>query len=245
MADLLAEIYRTQTVQDADGNSYPLKDHIDESEGRFLTGIIADHPEIAQTLEVGCANGISSLHIAGAIRGRPGAHHIMLDPFQYEHYHGVGVANLKRAGIDFCELREEYSELALPKLLSERPESFDLVFIDGWHTFDHTLLDLFYANRLLKIGGFIVVDDCQAPQVAKAVDYVSKYPAYRIAGKSPLTGKRRLLSYVVRGLPPALFAATMPRNLYDRRYAGRMFPSMVALQKIAPDERDWLWFEPF
>jgi hypothetical protein len=39
----------------------------------------------------------------------------------------------------------EPSFLAMPRLLA-RGAKFDLVFVDGWHTFDFTLLDMFYAE---------------------------------------------------------------------------------------------------
>ena len=38
-------------------------------------------------------------------------------------------------------------------------ESLDFIFIDGWHTFDYTLVDFFYSDLLLKIGGIIIIDD--------------------------------------------------------------------------------------
>ncbi len=56
------------------------------------------------------------------------------------------------------------------------------MFIHGWHTFDHTLIDLFYANLMIKVAGIIVIDDCSKPAVGKAVNYFSKYPAYKSAG---------------------------------------------------------------
>ena len=37
---------------------------------------------ITQTLEVGYAYGLSSLHICSAIQGRKNAHHTIIDPFQ-------------------------------------------------------------------------------------------------------------------------------------------------------------------
>ena len=82
--------------------------------------------------------------------------------------------------------------------------------------------------------------------VAKAVDYISKYPAYQIADSSPLPGgRRRLVSHVLRSIPPRLAAFVLPRDLHDRHYVRRLFPSMIALQKTAPDERSWNWFVPF
>ena len=45
----------------------------------------------------------------------------------------------------------------MPKFLNMKP--FDFIFIDGWHTFDYTLVDMFYADRLLRIGGYLLIDD--------------------------------------------------------------------------------------
>ena len=53
----------------------------------------------------------------------------------------------------------------------------DLVFIDGWHTFDYTLVDAFYANELLRVGGYLVIDDAQHSGVAKCVRYIE--PNYK------------------------------------------------------------------
>lgn len=245
MNDLIDTIYRDYEVEDAAGNRYPLNSHIDRSEGRFLVDFIRSRSDVVRTLEVGCAYGLSSLHITEALRGRAGAEHIIVDAFQTEMWKGIGVHYLKQAGIDFFELIEELSELALPSLLLTRPESFDMIFIDGWHTFDHTLLDLFYANRLVRVGGYIIVDDCTLPSVAKAVDYIANYPCYRIVGGPPLPGKPRLRGRLARAVPKRVAARIVPRNFYDRHFARTLFPTMVALQKVAPDQREWTWFEPF
>jgi predicted O-methyltransferase YrrM len=52
--------------------------------------------------------------------------------------------------------------------LLERNEKFDLAFIDGWHTFDHTLLDAFLSYRMLNIGGLLIIDDVQMPPLINA-----------------------------------------------------------------------------
>jgi predicted O-methyltransferase YrrM len=240
---LIDEIRRERTVTAEDGRTYPIHKHgIDVAEGRFLTEFIAGRPNVIRTLEVGCAYGLSSLHIASALVGRPGAHHVIVDPDESTAWSGVGVTNLDRAGIDFYELREEPSEIALPQLLKEGAE-FDLAFIDGWHTFDQTLIDMYYANRLVKVGGYIIIDDADWISVSKAISYFAKYPCYRIvAGAAgPVTKVVNLLWKLGKPFAELLF----PRWLYDYVYGLGKYPSMVALQKVTKDDRSWKWFRSF
>ena len=68
------------------------------------------------------------------------------------------------------KLIEESSDLALPDLLMN-DQKFDLAYIDGWHTFDYTLIDIFYCVKLVKEGSFIIIDDRHVPGVDKAVKY--------------------------------------------------------------------------
>jgi predicted O-methyltransferase YrrM len=240
---LIDEIRRKRTVTGADGKTYPIHKHgIDVAEGNFLTEFIAGRPNVTRTLEVGCAYGLSSLHIASALAGRPGAHHVIVDPDESTAWSGVGVTNLDRAGIDFYELREEPSEIALPQLLKEGAE-FDLAFIDGWHTFDQTLIDMYYANRLVKVGGYIIIDDADWISVSKAISYFAKYPCYRIvAGAAgPATRVVNVLWRLCKPFAELLF----PRWLYDYFYGLGKYPSMVALQKVTKDNRHWKWFRSF
>jgi predicted O-methyltransferase YrrM len=240
---LIDEIRRQRTVTSADGKTYPIHKHgIDVTEGSFLTDFIAGRPNVIRTLEVGCAYGLSSLHIVSALAGRPGAHHVIVDPDESTAWSGVGVTNLDRAGIDFYELREEPSEIALPQLLMEGAE-FDLAFIDGWHTFDQTLIDMYYANRLVKVGGYIIIDDANWISVSKAISYFAKYPCYRIvAGAAgPVTRVVNVLWRLGKPFAELLF----PRWLYDYFYGLGKYPSMVALQKVTEDNRNWKWFRSF
>ncbi len=133
---IIDQIYRERMVFGSSGAKHKLQSHVDSDEGRFLTEFITARPDIVRTPEVGGAFGLSTLHITGATAGRAGAHHVIVDPDQSTAWHGIGVDNLRRAGTDAVELLEAPSET-----------------IDGWHTFDHTLVDLFYANRLIKVGG--------------------------------------------------------------------------------------------
>ena len=73
----------------------------------------------------------------------------------------------------------------MPKLLIEiesgKCPRLDMVFIDGMHLFDYTLLDFFYADKMLNINGLIIIDDIRHAPVQKLIQYVKKnyYRCYR------------------------------------------------------------------
>ena len=69
------------------------------------------------------------------------------------------------------------SDLVLPRLLSEG-ERFGLVLIDGNHTFDYTLIDAFYAIKLLVVGGVFLIDDLVYPQIQSVCDFIEKNLAH-------------------------------------------------------------------
>jgi predicted O-methyltransferase YrrM len=245
---VIDEIYQTKTVRDASGNEYRLTAEISPAEGNYLYRLISADDSVSKTLEVGCAFGLSSLHICEALRDRPNPSHVIVDPGQMGDWHGVGLANLRRAGIDFFSLISEPSEFALPELARSQAGSFDLVFIDGWHTFDHTMLDLFYANLLVRVGGYVVVDDGTWRSVSAAISYFGNYPAYqeirdpRIPAHSFLELTSKAISTTLR---PSLASLVLPARLYDRYYRRVCFPSMVGFKKVAEDARNWDWYEGF
>jgi len=243
---VIEEIYRTRTTIAADGAVIPLHSEVSPDEGAFLAQLIGKSADIRKTLEVGCASGLSTLHICEALRGRDGARHYAIDPFQRGQWRGAGLRALERAQLrDYVELLEERSELALPKLLHAHESSFDLIFIDGWHTFDHTLLDCFYSLRLLRVGGILVVDDCDMSSVGKAISYLGRYPCLRRIGQVtayPANPVLRSLCQLAAHTPITLDQRhRLPLTL--RKLVRR--PNMVAMEKVCSDLRQWNWYEPF
>lgn len=132
---------------------------IKEEEAAFLFDFIREHG-IQKTLETGLGYGRSAAHILAAT----GNKHIAIDPFQSD-YEYLALKNIRDLGLEeHFEFIEDYSHNVLPWLLKEIEhgddgEKFDLIFIDGNHTFDGILLDFYYADRLLKSGGFILFHD--------------------------------------------------------------------------------------
>jgi len=179
---LLDEIYECGEVVTPKGEVLKMHSGISRDEGKFIYNLIQSDPRINHTLEVGCAYGLSSLNICAALRGRDGAKHIIVDPFQNTQWQSVGISNLIREGLSWFELIEERSEFALPRIVASRENQFEFIFIDGWHTFDHTMIDCFYATRLLDVGGYLVIDDANFPSISKVIRYLENYPCYQRVG---------------------------------------------------------------
>ena len=216
---------------------------IDVEEGRFLYDIIANDTSVKQTLEVGCALGLSALHICEALKGREGCLHQMVDPYQKTEWMNIGLKNLQESGVEYYHLIENKSELALPALLSEKENTLDFVLVDGWHTFDHTLIDCFYATRLLKVGGYLVVDDVHFPAIRQVVDYLLNYPCYEffdaVSSVRPVSWFARLKQLVLLIIPGKIKSKVISKRF--QRNSNSHVQRMVALKKIASDDRKWDW----
>ncbi len=249
LSPTIEEIYRTGFTLAADGTSIRLGSAISRQECQFIEALIRESSGTTRTLEVGCAQGLSSLVICDSIKSRPGAHHYIIDPFQKTDWRGAGIAALKRAGFEHFTLVEQRSEIALPNLLQDHEGSFDLILVDGWHTFDHTLLDCFYSIRLLKVGGYLVVDDCNMPPIAKVIRYLSKYPFLETADRItdyPSHKFKHVICRIAAVFPiPMDLRARLPKPLQRRVTQVFRRPSMVCLKKTSADDREWNWYRAF
>ena len=153
--------------------------NIKKEEGKVLYKLIKD-TKATRILEIGMAYGLSSLFILQSLKY---FHHkynnddtnyrlTSIDPFQSTQWNGFGIKNLKNAKLYANhKLIEEKSYTALPELI-KKEKIYDIIFIDGWHTFDYTLNDLFSSFLLVKLNGYIVIDDALHPGVNKVVKYI-------------------------------------------------------------------------
>ena len=159
-------------------------------EGNFLYNLIHEH-KLKRCLEVGMAYGISSMYMLLGLKKlkKDDIKLDSIDPFQETQWNNFGVKLIKKIKMEkYHKLYEDKSYIVLPKLLEKKNE-YDLIFIDGWHTFDYTLLDFFYANLLLKKGGIIVIDDAYHQGVNKCLRYLdSNYKNYKRIKSPPTVG---------------------------------------------------------
>lgn len=234
MNQILQEILTKRRVTDGI-EEFPLDSNMDAEEGALITAAFRTaQPNVS--LEVGFAYGISTLFACDALKasGKAATHHV-LDPLQQADWRGIGLRNIHAAGYgNMVKLHEVRSEIGLPQLLGSGVR-IQAAIIDGWHTFDHTLIDFFYINKMLDVGGIIVLDDIAMPAVAKCARHILSYPCYRLFGQVPEPRKTSVLGRARRQLSRVLPSLRRP---WDQVTA-------MAFQKVAPDERNWDWHAPF
>ena len=81
--------------------------------------------------------------------------------------------------------------LALAEI-DEKGDKFGLAFADGWKTFDHLWVDIFFCARVLSTGGFLVLDDGRMKSVRKAVKLLVRYYDFELISTFDIVGGTRL-----------------------------------------------------
>ena len=168
------------------GESIKVHSHVGKGSGRVIQHAIeVAKPKLA--CEVGLAYGISSLYILDAMQEHGGGRLIGMDPAQHDGtWRGGGLHNLQRAGFaDRYEFHEETSQRILPRL-AEAGTRIQFGFIDGWHTFDHTLVDFFYIDQMLDVGGVVVLDDVGYPGLRRLAHFIVANRDYEILDFDPI-----------------------------------------------------------
>ncbi len=172
MNPILDDIYREKKVYDADGeprDAFPAAIFHEDGMALYRTARDAKH---TKTLEIGMAYGTSTLFLCQALEENGGGRHVVIDPYQSAWWEDIGRLNVQRAGYEeYVEFHEERSFLVLPRLLADG-RKLDLAFIDGNHRFEHAFLDFFYVDRMLDVGGHVVLHDSWMPSLRKVLSYI-------------------------------------------------------------------------
>jgi len=206
-----------------------------------------------QGIEIGMAFGVSTVCLADALRAvaGPEARLISFDPTQRltDSWNSAGLWQVERAGLsEVVELRDETSQRGLPKLVDSGYRC-QIGFIDGWHTFDHTLIDFFYIDQMLDVGGYIVFDDTLYPSIHRVVQFVLANRNYELAGvervsfntpallRARRAGKRLLRRLARTDRDPAPRHAAAFRSIESAQ--------MVGIRKIGDDDRRFDHYAPF
>lgn len=127
-------------------------------------------------LEIGCAYGTSGMIIINAMDKFSFDQKISytaIDPNQKTDWKGIGIFNINNVTNNrLVEKRFifNFSSDAMKVLLEEK-RRYNIIFIDGSHSYNDVLEDIKYSDKLLKIKGIVILDDVLHDQVAKAVKH--------------------------------------------------------------------------
>jgi Methyltransferase domain len=128
---------------------------------------------VGTVIEIGLAYGGSALAIGEALlrAGSRTPRHVVIDPFQFSAYDGVGWEVLGSAGLDgVAELVTEPSQRFLGRL-ADAGFVADAAFVDGSHHFHNVFVDLHFLGEIVRPGGLVLLDDVWWPSVAAAAAY--------------------------------------------------------------------------
>lgn len=198
----------------------------------------------SNVLEIGMANGGSSVCILQTLRQLGEGHLTSIDPFQTsaDAWHGNGLAAVSAAGLEDCHtLIENFDYFALPRLVSDGTR-FDFILIDGWHSFDYTLVDIFYSDLLLRDGGILAVHDTGWPAVYKACKFLETHKPYRRIGPAIAVHYDRLFPKLCRRISQVARGKHSMREAQRRRTE---WFSLGAYEKIQSTQTPDAFFASF
>ncbi len=192
----LATMLRERVTFDMSGKQRQVTGGISEREAEFIMSLVQKE-KLCKCVETGVALGVSTLAICTVLSHlqAEGASCKLygVDPCQHSEHGGAAIETLRRCGLDsLFELLEGPSHEVLPSLLGK--VSADLVFVDGWHTFDYTLVDVFLADKLLRPGGYLLMHDYAMPSKKKVWAYLRTHRKYRRLPGPHRPLSRRILS---------------------------------------------------
>lgn len=240
----ITEFVKNGNFENNEGEIVKINSGIDYSEGELLFKTIVNDINIKKTLEIGCAYGISSIYICSALSQQLNTMHTIVDPFQSVQWLNYGINNLKKFNLSNFNLIEERSEIILPELLKSK-KNYDFIFIDGWHTFDHTMVDVFYSLKLLNNGGYLVIDDVDHPAVRKVFDYIINYDFIEVVDSIFYNKKLKssqLFFRLIIGIIPLKYRYRFFNSTLINKLTLNRPIRMVVLKKIKDDNRSWNWF---
>lgn len=168
---------------------------------------IADLYPHAQYLEIGVCDGMT-FHAVEAARK------VAVDvEFRFD----LDAARAAVAGsqVDFHQMPSD--SFFAPAVIGDA--RFDLIFVDGLHTFDQTLRDLLNAMSVLRPGGTIVVDDVLPSSYAASLPSYAESTALKgVMGNrtNHWMGDVYRLVFFIRDYLPAWSYATVASGAFHR-----------------------------
>lgn len=195
-------------------------------QGLFLHNLLKKHAP-KKVLELGSGYGVSSVWIQTGIT--PSCTHIAIDPWA-SHIPEISEYLKQR---NYSLIRTATSQEYLAKNCKKLTGSVDLFFVDADEHFDGCLTDCYFANRILKTNGQLIIRNCWNPAVRRVCQFMLKNLPYR------LHGVPKWLNWLIINIRPI----GMGWLLYHSTH--HYTSGLCILEKTGPDDRPWDHFRGF
>lgn len=248
MLQTLQKIFETNTVQINDGGeTIPLHSNTSLQQGLFIQEMF-DLAKPNQSVEVGFAYGISSLFILEKhkqLKSKTAAH-IVIEPDNY--WGGGAEYNIEKEGLsEYVQIKRDFSDKVLAGLFLDNTR-IQFAYIDSTKQFDVIMQDFYLINKIMDVGGIIVLDDCGGnwPGVQRVARFVNTLPHYEKVGahdKNKTSFKKALAQKVISliiGLIPFKKRVYEGIDFSTNKQLGLDY-SCIAFKKIGEDKRAWNW----
>lgn len=129
--------------------------------GKLIEALINIH-SCENVLEIGVFKGATALSMMKA-----------------KHYVGIDIEDYREEPV--IEKMRDHSFLMGDslKILPQLTGSFDLIFIDSVHEYDHCLREFKLCERLIKPGGLMCFHDAiKFPGVRKVIEYIASFDQF-------------------------------------------------------------------
>lgn len=242
--EVVRSIFAERRVFNERGDSVELGSNVLAEETALLHAAVRElRPAVS--VEVGFAQGISTLAILDALRANGLGHHHVIDPFQQK-YENAGRTMVARAGLAaHYTFHERFAEDVIPGL-----PALQFAFIDSSHLFDLTVSEFVLVDRKLAVGGVVGFHDLWMPSLQAFMRYMlanRAYAPWQPAGWPTTAGRVRsgwtaAVRRALGRLPAAerIFAPDFLQPWNDFRLG-----NLVLLQKKDHDQRDWRFHQRF
>jgi predicted O-methyltransferase YrrM len=244
--EVLETIFKTKKTKDLSGNIREVNDMISRDEA-FALFKMYKASDAKISLEVGLAHGVSALVFCQAhdeYISTEGVHYAV-DPNQLTSYNSAAICALEKAGyLKHFKLLNGPSHLEIPELIKQNIK-VDCAFIDGWHTFDYTLIDFFLIDKILKPSGYIAFHDTYGRAKQKVINFILTHRKYEIDNtlmNFSTESFYKVLKFFIWRIykdPMLLF------SWFHWQYQLRSSSGLIILKKIEDFEPDYNFFKNF
>ncbi|MES2380695.1 MAG: class I SAM-dependent methyltransferase [Bacteroidota bacterium] len=241
----LYALYESQNTNGKTGREIPTSGSIMLEEARFLyQKTISEKAQI--TAEAGLACGASTVAFCQAhIDNKTNGTHFSFDPMQTTAFDDAGLKLVEETNLNTpLKFVPEPSYSGVVNYLLNKNIQIDLAFIDGWHTVDYKIADVFLFDKVLKSGGIMALHDGHFPSTIKSIKYLLRYRDYtllwseRVKEEKFLRCKVFFLRRIIRN--PYLLLQPLYWKLYWNNSSG-----LVMLRKQSNKEPNYDFFRNF